>query len=115
MFDSPKGAAKAVPKVVQLFLLMLYFCVRKRILDSQFTARNSPIWHLEIVRMDGMDGNQKSRLNFFVFKYVNKHVNCINFLGVKKLSTTFLSVWYLGLQLGGGGEFFSESHKVLEF
>ena len=37
------------PKVVQLFLLMFYFCVRKRILDFQFTGENSPFWNLENV------------------------------------------------------------------
>ena len=36
MFYPPKGAPKAEPKVVQLFLLMFYFCARKRILDFKF-------------------------------------------------------------------------------
>ena len=39
-FYPPNGAAKTVLKVVQLFLLMFYFCVRKRVLDSQFTGGN---------------------------------------------------------------------------
>ena len=48
-FYFPKGAAKAEPKVVQLFLLMFYFCVRKRILDFQFWTGNPPFWDLENV------------------------------------------------------------------
>ena len=43
----PKRAAKAVPKVVQLFLLVFYFCFSKRILDFQFTGGNSPFLDLE--------------------------------------------------------------------
>ena len=49
MFYSPKGAAKAEPKVVQLFLLIFYFWVRKRILDFQFSNGDSPFWNLENV------------------------------------------------------------------
>ena len=39
---SPEGSCKSRTKVVQIFLLMFYFCVRKRILDFQFTAGNLP-------------------------------------------------------------------------
>ena len=50
MFYPPKGAAKAEPMLVQLFLLMFDFWVRKRILDFQFTAENSTFWKLEKVK-----------------------------------------------------------------
>ena len=44
---SHKRAAKAVPKVVQLFLLVFYFRFSKRILDFQFTGRFLPFLNLE--------------------------------------------------------------------
>ena len=42
-------AATAIPKFVQLFLVMFYFCSSKRILHFQFTGGNSPFWNLENV------------------------------------------------------------------
>ena len=45
----PTGAAKAVPKVVQFFLLMFEFWIRKRILEFQFTGGFVPFWDLENV------------------------------------------------------------------
>ena len=50
--ESPKGAAKAEPKVVQLFYLC-FIWVRKRILDSQFLTGNPPFWNLENVLLSG--------------------------------------------------------------
>ena len=56
MFYHSKGAAKAAPIVVQLFLLMFYFWVREGILDFQFTAGNSPFETMKMFfRMDGWD------------------------------------------------------------
>ena len=49
MVYPPNGAAKAEPKVVRLFLLMFYFCIRKRILDFQFAVENSPFLNIENV------------------------------------------------------------------
>ena len=43
----PKRAAKAVLKVVQLFLLVFYFCFSNRILDFQFIGGNSPFLDFE--------------------------------------------------------------------
>ena len=40
---------KAEPKAVQLFLLMFYFCVRKRLLDFQFPDGSSSFCDLENV------------------------------------------------------------------
>ena len=59
-----------VPKVVQLFLLML-FCLRKRILDFQFTLGNPPFRDPPNVLFDGMgwdgvDGHLFCPFIFFI-------------------------------------------------
>ena len=48
VFYSPKGLCMQIPMEVQLVLAMTY-CVRKRILDIQFTGGNSPFLNLENV------------------------------------------------------------------
>ena len=67
MLYPPKRAAKAEPEVVQLFLVMFYFWVRKRILDFQFTDGNSTFWNLEnVLSPEGtLESRYRRRSNWF--------------------------------------------------
>ena len=69
MLYPPKGAARAEPKVVQLFLLIFYFKVWKRILDFNLKTKNSLFETSKCfsVRMDGTGRNRTAIKSVFIF------------------------------------------------
>jgi len=110
---SPEGTAKAVPKVVQLFLLMFYFWVGNVYWTFKIRIFHRPFWDLENVLSP--EGTSACRLlrGPFVFTYVLFVLENV-YLSFKKADGIwgFWKLWNLEMFYPPKGRLLADSRGV---